>query len=105
MERSRATPRCSKRCPPVPGTPQSASRQCGEDNVLVEFGPPVLDLELRFQVQALLDTLRARAIPGMLDLTPGIRSLQLHFNPHHLPQTRVLEELRRALAELPDAKR
>jgi urea carboxylase len=79
-------------------------RQCGEDNVLVEFGAPVLDLQLRFQVQALLDTLRARALPGMLDLTPGIRSLQLHFEPRRLAQSQVLEELQRALAELPDAE-
>ncbi len=83
---------------------QICIRQCGEDNLLVEFGPPVLDLELRFQVQALFDTLRARAIPGMLDLTPGIRSLQLHFDPRRLPQVRVLDELRQALADLPDAE-
>ncbi len=79
-------------------------RRCGEDNVLVEFGAPVLDLELRFQVQALLDTLRARAIPGMLDLTPGIRSLQLHFDPRRLSQAAALEQVRQALAQLPDAQ-
>jgi len=83
---------------------QICVRQCGEDNLLVEFGPPVLDLELRFQVQALLETLRARALPGMLDLTPGIRSLQLHFDPRLLAQAAVLRQLREALAALPDAE-
>jgi urea carboxylase len=78
-------------------------RRCGEDNLLVEFGPPVLDLTLRFQVQALLDTLRARALPGMRDLTPGIRSLQLHFDPALLPQPRAIGAVRDALACLPDA--
>ncbi|HTQ36210.1 MAG TPA: 5-oxoprolinase/urea amidolyase family protein [Steroidobacteraceae bacterium] len=79
-------------------------RQCGEDHLLVEFGPPVLDLELRFQVQALLETLRARAIPGMLDLTPGIRSLQLHFDPRRLPRAHALQGLRETLGTLPDAE-
>jgi urea carboxylase len=100
----RASPSVLESLPAGARHAQICIRQCGEDNVLVEFGPPVLDLELRFQVQALLETLRARAIPGMLDLTPGIRSLQLHFDPRRLPRTRVLDELRQALAELPDAE-
>ncbi len=79
---------CWHDCRRESGMQRSAYVVAAEDNVLVEFGAPVLDLELRFQVQALLDTLRARAIPGMLDLTPGIRSLQLHFDPARLSQAR-----------------
>ncbi|MEJ0100925.1 MAG: 5-oxoprolinase/urea amidolyase family protein [Pseudomonadota bacterium] len=99
-----ANPSVLARLPAGARHAQICIRRCGEDNVLVEFGAPVLDLELRFQVQALLDTLRARAIPGMLDLTPGIRSLQLHFDPRRLSQARALEAVRAALAELPDAE-
>ena len=40
-------------------------RQAGEDNLLVEFGAPELDLALRFQVQALLDVLQEQAIAGI----------------------------------------
>ena len=36
-------------------------RRAGESNLLVEFGAPVLDLVLRFQVQALLEQLARRA--------------------------------------------
>ncbi len=56
-------------------------RRAGESNLLVEFGAPVLDLVLRFQVQALLEQLNARRAAAVIDLTPGIRSLQIHFDP------------------------
>jgi urea carboxylase len=82
--------------------PEICFRQAGEDNLLVEFGPPVLDLELRFQVQALLDVLRAEQVPGLLDLTPGIRSLQVHFDARRLSQTAVLSLLLATLERLPD---
>ena len=46
-------------------TPDVCVRRAGESNLLVEFGAPVLDLVLRFQVQALLEELRAqRSSPG-----------------------------------------
>ncbi len=77
-------------------------RQSGEDNLLVEFGAQVLDLTLRFQVQALLERLRAASFAGMLELTPGIRSLQVHFNARRVPQRQALEHVLRALDELPD---
>jgi urea carboxylase len=77
-------------------------RQAGEDNLLVEFGPPVLDLELRFQVQALLETLQHDRHPALIDLTPGIRSLQIHFDARRLAQADVVALLRRALDALPD---
>ena len=56
-------------------------RRAGDRNVLVEFGAPTLDLVLRFQVQALLETLEEQRPAGVVDLTPGIRSLQIHFDP------------------------
>jgi urea carboxylase len=79
-------------------------RQSGEDNLLVEFGPQELDLALRFQVQALLEALRQQALPGQLDLTPGIRSLQVHFDARRLPQRQVLAQLCAVIAGLPDVE-
>jgi urea carboxylase len=67
-------------------------RHCGEDYLLVEYGEPVLDLELRFRVQALMDSLVRLRVPGVIDLTPGIRSLQVHYDSRLLPQ-RVLLQL------------
>ncbi len=61
-------------------------RQAGDDYLLVEYGPLVLDLELRFRVHALMQWLQARSqLPGIVDLTPGIRSLQVHYDSRVLP--------------------
>ena len=84
--------------------PSICFRQAGEDNLLVEFGPAVLDLELRFQVQALLDVLTADKPPGLLDLTPGIRSLQVHFDVRQRSQAGVLALLLETLERLPNVE-
>ena len=40
----------------------------------------VLDLELRLHVHALMSWLKSRDLAGIVDLTPGIRSLQVHYD-------------------------
>jgi urea carboxylase len=80
-------------------------RRAGECNVLVEFGAATLDLVLRFQVQALLEALNAQRIAGIVDLTPGIRSLQIHFDPAQVTQVAVTDWLVAALARLPSVDR
>jgi urea carboxylase len=79
-------------------------RQAGEDNLLVEFGAAELDLALRFQVQALLDELQRQAIAGFLELTPGIRSLQVHFDARQLTQQQALDRVVTVLHALPDVE-
>ena len=76
-------------------------RQSGEDYALIEFGPPVLDLELRFRVHALMQWLEARRVPSIIDLTPGIRSLQVHYDSRALSQAKLLDLLLEAQAALP----
>lgn len=89
-------------------TPQSAQapraiyRRQGDDNVLVEYGPIVLDLELRLRVHALMLEVQRSALPGVVELTPGIRSLQIHFDPRILPQKKLLEALREIETRLGD---
>src|SRR6185369_3113089 len=51
--------------------PEVVIRQDGDANVLVEYGPPVLDLALRFRAHALMQALAARRLPGVIDVTPG----------------------------------
>jgi len=80
-------------------------RRAGESNLLVEFGAPVLDLVLRFQVQALLEELRTRPLAGLLDLTPGIRSLQIHFDAARHTQAQVVDWLLSAVGNLPSVDR
>jgi urea carboxylase len=82
--------------------PQVVIRQAGDENLLVEFGPLVLDLELRFHVQALLELLRTHRHPHLIDLTPGIRSLQIHFDARQIAQQTVLALLSGMIDALPD---
>ncbi len=77
-------------------------RRAGDSNLLVEFGPPVLDLVLRFQVQALLESLNARRDAAVIDLTPGIRSLQIHFDPARKSENAMIDALLAAICKLPN---
>ncbi len=53
----------------------------GEENVLVEFGEMELNIELRFRVHILmLELEKIRDQLSIIDMTPGIRSLQVHFD-------------------------
>jgi urea carboxylase len=73
--------------------PEVVYRRQGDRYLLVEYGPIVLDLELRLRVHALMLELQAMDLPGIIDITPGIRSLQVHFDSRILPQPRLLEAL------------
>jgi urea carboxylase len=53
------------------------------------------------RVHALQTWLERQHIPGLIDLTPGIRSLQVHFDYRALPLERLMEILLRAEGELP----
>ncbi|HMJ54601.1 MAG TPA: urea carboxylase [Polyangiaceae bacterium] len=76
-------------------------RRDGDDNVLVEYGPPMLDLGLRLRVHALMQEVERRRVPGLIELTPGIRSLQIHYDPVRLPTRRLLALLRDLARDLP----
>ncbi|MBY0342864.1 MAG: urea carboxylase [Sphingomonadales bacterium] len=76
--------------------PRTTYRQQGDRNILVEYGDIVLDIELRIRVHALMQALEAMQLPGVIDITPGIRSLQLHFDGTTLDQPRALAALMQA---------
>jgi len=80
--------------------PAVTYRGAGDRYLLVEYGPIVLDLNLRFRVHALMQWLERRALPGIIDLTPGIRSLQIHFDAR-LTERALLDALLAAEDELP----
>ena len=75
-------------------------RAAGDCFLLIEYGEPSLSMESRFRAHALMQWLEKEAIPGMLEMTPGIRSLQIHFNKHHLDRQDLLAQLAKAEAEL-----
>ena len=79
-------------------------RQSGDKYLLVEYGPLVLDLNLRFRAHALMEwiqnALDSGHLKGIVDLTPGIRSLQIHFDSQVLPRQQLLDILVAAEKEL-----
>lgn len=75
------------------GDKQLVARLSGDTHVLLEIGPPELDLALRFRAHALMQALQACALDGVIDLTPGIRSLQVHYQPEALPLPQLLHTL------------
>ncbi|MEJ5199027.1 MAG: carboxyltransferase domain-containing protein, partial [Anaerolineae bacterium] len=79
-------------------------RRAGDKYLLVEYGPLVLDLNLRFRVHALMTHLQALAVPGIIDLTPGIRSLQVHYDSRVLPLSRLKDLLLAAEKALPETE-
>jgi urea carboxylase len=75
-------------------------RQSGDRDLLVEYGPQVLDIRLRFRVHALMRALQEQPIPGVLELTPGIRSLQVRYDNGILPLPTLIQRLRELEASL-----
>ncbi|AFY95459.1 urea carboxylase [Chamaesiphon minutus] len=80
-------------------------RRSGDKYLLIEYGELVLDLNLRFQIYALMEYLQANPIEGIIDLTPGIRSLQIHYDSRILAERELLDLLRIARANLPSVDR
>ena len=75
-------------------------RVAGDHFLLVEYGEPELEIRLRFRAHALMRWLQDHPLPGMRELTPGIRSLQIHFDPGQLSHALLLDHLERAETEL-----
>ncbi|MFO1391177.1 MAG: urea carboxylase [Agitococcus sp.] len=75
-------------------------RQAGDKYLLVEYGDLVLDLNLRFRAHALMQWIQQRQLTGIIDLTPGIRSLQIHFDTTQISRDHLLNELKQAEEQL-----
>jgi urea carboxylase len=84
-----------------PVDPSVTWRRSGDDNLLVEYGEMVLDLALRMRVHALAEAVAREHVPGVLELTPGVRSLQVKLDPDRLDVRRALGLVRALEDELP----
>ncbi|NLG56333.1 MAG: 5-oxoprolinase/urea amidolyase family protein [Rhodococcus sp.] len=76
-------------------------RRSGDDNILVEYGDMSLDLALRARAHALHQQLETERPAGLLDLTPGIRSLQVRVDPDVLSIPKLMDVLAEAETQLP----
>lgn len=73
----------------------------GEENILVEFGPMELSIDLRFRVHILMQELEKMKLP-IIDLTPGIRSLQIHFDINRISLKEMVDTVIKVNAGLPE---
>ena len=80
--------------------PDVVYRFSGEDNILVEYGEMTLDLELRLKAHLLMEWVKENIKQGIIDLTPGIRSLQIHFDNKIINSNELLDILASAEKEL-----
>ncbi|MDF1824895.1 MAG: urea carboxylase [Verrucomicrobiales bacterium] len=86
----------------IESLPDVTIRPSGESHLLVEYGEMKLDLNLRFKAHVIYQWFKEQAIEGILDLTPGIRSLQIHFDSRSLSQEEVIELVHQSEAAITD---
>jgi urea carboxylase len=75
-------------------------RVAGDHFLLIELGEQELDIERRLKIHALMSWLQEKRIKGLEELTPGIRSLQLHYQPTVLPLRDIIGIVREACRTL-----
>ncbi len=83
-------------------TPKVVYRQAGDKYVLIEYGDNVLDLALRLRVHLLMNALTAQAEPGVEELSPGVRSLQVRYDSRIIHQSGLMSLLLALEATLGD---
>ncbi|CAM3251737.1 urea carboxylase [Paenibacillus lupini] len=76
-------------------------RCSGDENLLVEYGSLELDLLLRFQVHALIEAIRENGTIPVLDLTPGVRSVQVHIDASRITVQEAAKQLLAIDSNLP----
>lgn len=79
-------------------------RLAGDHFMLIELGPLELDIERRFKVHALMLSLESNRIAGVRELTPGIRSLQVHYDSQQLPLDALIDYVDGGLEALVDSE-
>ncbi|HEY9269316.1 carboxyltransferase domain-containing protein, partial [Achromobacter sp.] len=82
--------------------PSVSYRQAGDGYLLLEYGDNVLDLALRMRIHLLMEALSADPIAGVLELSPGVRSLQIRYDSRVILQGALIERLLRIESGLAD---
>ena len=80
--------------------PDVVYRLAGENNILIEYGAMKLDIAQRLRAHLLMGWIKEHIQAGIIDLTPGIRSLQVHFDHSALTLDQLLKLLQAAEREL-----
>ena len=82
--------------------PELTVRRAGDCHLLVEVGPPVLDLTVRVWVHLLAQAVRALALPGVCELVEGVRSMLVKVDPSRLGLQELADRLVQLAHDVPD---
>ncbi|MGY6499272.1 MAG: 5-oxoprolinase/urea amidolyase family protein [Acidimicrobiales bacterium] len=80
--------------------PALTMRRAGDEFLLVEYGDMTLDLALRARVHALDGWLAHNLADVVVDVTPGVRSLLVQYDPADLTESELIESVERGDAGL-----
>ncbi len=79
-------------------------RRAGQEWLLIEFGAPVLDIRIRVVVHVLMKLLMDERLEGLVEMTPGVRSLQVRFDHRRWSTQTLIEALRPCIEEATRAR-
>ena len=82
--------------------PALTIRVAGDTHLLLEAGPPLLDLSVRLWVHLLAQALADKGLCGVAETVEGVRSLLVKVDPRHLPPTQLAEILSELALAVPD---
>lgn len=88
------------RTPAAGDRPEIVYRQAGDKYLLIEYGPIVLDIEVRLRIHALMEWFGKNPVEGVIELSPGVRSLQINFDGRKLDRKKLMDRLLQAEEEL-----
>ncbi|ACE84148.1 urea carboxylase [Cellvibrio japonicus] len=89
---------------PAGSRPLVSYRQAGDKYILLEYGDNILELSLRLRVHALMETLKTSPIEGIIELSPGVRSLQINYDSRVIHQQDLIAKLLTIEETLGDAR-
>jgi urea carboxylase len=79
--------------PAAGSRPLVTYRQAGDKYILLEYGDNILELSLRLRVHALMEALKTSPIEGIIELSPGVRSLQINYDSRVIHQKDLIAKL------------
>ena len=87
--------------PATANHPGVVYRQAGDKYLLIEYGALVLDFALRFRVHLLMAWFAKNPVAGVIELSPGVRSLQVNYDSRVISPEKLIEILVIAESGLP----
>ena len=82
--------------------PALTIRAAGDTHLLLEAGPPLLDLSVRLWVHLLAKALQDKGLRGIAEMVEGVRSLLVKVDPVPLPLTELAGILSELALAVPD---